>query len=682
MGFFVFNRFYLMLELLFFHIWLNLCTLASMKKLNYLVVCVIVIGQTLSAQPRGGSFPKIEKPSVNISKPNINLNSPGKAVFGSGSNTSRPTTSGSGSVNITRSARSQFGSGSNSSNSGAGYTPRTYTPSTYTPRSNSGNVNITRSARSQFGSGNNSSNSSSDVGYTPRAYYPPVPSYYYNPYASPYGIYYRNNYYRTFYNSSNYYNRSNATNNASDQSMANTLHAQKVELSSDLSIRSWILKSGVWDTLARIKPIVQEFVISRAEESFEIKTTGGITFKFPANSLVDAYGNSISGKVKFNITELSKFSDFGTAGFSSSTTSGEMLESGGMVDIRAFNGKDNSNELSLADGKQFTINGNSSFKDGFQTFYGQRGEQVSWTTDPNQVQSSNNSEKNEGDKKYTLSIFPVLAYAEDGKSYPLVMGTDINGNEVRDMQFIDWFNETVKVPKDLRKSIKKGGIHFPVTLYFNENGDIIDAVLADSKQASEGLVAPYFNEIKNTLLTAKGLLFANKSKVPSTLTIRLVTVEKSAYPSMIPAATKLPISAPLNSMATSNDAGNWVLQSSSLKLVNCDRFVSVPKASDTIKYEIPRGDALIYYAFYDYNALLKPNVNEITNTGYNYGLTQYAKNAKIRVIAIVYGDDGKVHLEVAENKDGSNKLGAKMVLPFNRYTAKAAFDLQPIDGFF
>ena len=642
-----------------------------MNKVGLAVVSSLFLGTALIAQPKGGSFPKIEKPSVNISRPNVNINSPAKAVFGSGSNSSssnssnypRTSSSNSGNVNIMRSGRSQFGSTNNSassssnssssSSSNSGYTPRTYTPRTYTPNT-----------------------------YTPRTYYPSTPSYYYNPYASPYGIYYRNNYYRTIYNSTNYYSRSNSTANSQDQSTSNRLHAQKVELTQDLSIRSWILKSGVWDTLARIKPVVQEFIISKSEEPFQIKTSAGIVMNFPANSLTDAYGNPISGKVKFNVTELSKFSDFGTAGFSSSTTTGEMLESGGMIDIRAYNGKDNSNELNLADGKEFTINGNSPYKDGFQTFYGQRGEQVTWTTNPNEVQSSSNSDKSEGDKKYTMSVFPVLTYAEDGKSYPLVMGTDINGNEVKDMLFTDWFYETVRIPKELRKSIKKGGIHFPVTLYFNEKGDITDAVLADSKQASEGLIAPYFEEIKTTLLTARGLVFANKSKVPSTLNIRLVTVEKSSYPSMIPAASKLPINAPLNSMATSNEAGNWVLQSSSLKLVNCDRFVSVPKSSDTIEYSIPRGDALIYYAFYDYNAMLKPNVNEITNTGYNYGLTNYAKNAKIRVIAIVYGDDGKVHLEVAENKEGSNKLGAKVILPFNRFTAKAAFDLQPMEGFF
>jgi hypothetical protein len=608
------------------------------------------------AQPKGGTLPKIEKPSINISKPNINLNSPGKAVFNS-SSTPRPSSSNNN-INITRSARSQFGSGSNSSaprtysnSSPRTYTPRTYTPSTYTPR--------TSYPRTYYS--------------TPTYYNAPI---YYNPYVNPYGVYYRNNYYRTYYNTSNYYRNSNTS--VEQASAENRLHAQKVELSQELSVRSWILKSGVWDTLATIKPTVQEFIINKAEEPFEIKTSNGITFNFPANSLTDAYGNPVKGKVKFNVTEMSKFSDFGTSGFSSSTTNGEMLESGGMVDVRAYNGKDNNNELQLASDKQFTINGNSSYKAGFQTFYGSRGEQVTWTTNPNEAQSNSTSSDNNGDKKYTMSIFPVLTYSEEGKPSPLVLGSDLNGNEVKDMQFVDWFNEYVKIPKELRKSIKKGGIHFPVTLYFNENGDIVDAVLADTKQASEGLIAPYFNDIKATLLTAKSLVFANKTKVPNTLTVRLVTVEKAAFPSIASPVNKLPIQAPLNSMATSNEAGNWVLQSSSLKLVNCDRFVNVPKANDTIHYEIPRGDALIYYAFYDYNALLKPNVNQITNTGYIYGLTNYAKNAKIRVVAIVYGDDGKVHLEVAENKNGTNKLGPKVILPFNRYTA----NLQPLEGFF
>ena len=651
--------------------WFNLCTFTCMKKIGTAIVSVFFLGTTLLAQPKGGSFPKIEKPSFQVSKPSINLNSPGKAVFNSGSSTpkSSSSSSNSGNINITRSARSQFGSGSNSgfgssnnsSNSG-GYTPRTYPQQTYPTRT-----------------------------YTPRTYYPspvyyptsPIYNYPYNPYSPVTGFYYRNNYYRTFSNTGNYYSRNSNSNTTTAYSDASTrLHAQKVELTQDLAVRSWILKSGVWDTLANVKPSVQEFYINNAENAFTIKSSGGIVFEFPANSFTDAFGNPIAGKVKLNVTELSKFSDFGTSGFSSSTTSGEMLESGGMVDVRAFNGKDNNNELLLAEGKQFTIQGNSPYKDGFQTFYGQRGEQVTWTTDPNQTKSNNSSDKSEGDKKYTLSIFPVLNYGEDGKAYPLILGEDLNGNEVSGMQFIDWFKENVKVPRELRKSIKKGGIHFPVTLYLNENGDIIDAVLADTKQASEGLIAPYFQEIRTTLLQVKGLVFANKVKVANTITVRLVTAEKEAFPATINPTARLPISAPINDMANSNEAGNWVLKSSSMQLVNCDRFVSVPKTSDTMHYEISRGDALIYYAFYDYNAMLKPNVNELTNTGYIYGLTNYAKNAKIRVIAIVYDDNGKVHLEVAENKDGKNKLGPKVVLPFNRYTAKAAFDLQPLEGFF
>ena len=166
--------------------------------------------------------------------------------------------------------------------------------------------------------------------------------------------------------------------------------------------------------------------------------------------------------------------------------------------------------------------------------------------------------------------------------------------------------------------------------------------------------------------------------MPKTLTIRFSTLNENFV-----GTKQLPLPpavAGIAKMATAQD-GKWVLESYSTRMVNCDRFAKFPKTSDSITYSVDHAKALVYLNFKDYNALLGPSTTQIENTGYTYTMKQFPVGAKARLIAVVYNDQGQVHLEVADVSEGQYRIEKAQKYPFNQLTVKAAFEMMPMDLF-
>jgi hypothetical protein len=96
---------------------------------------------------------------------------------------------------------------------------------------------------------------------------------------------------------------------------------------------------------------------------------------------------------------------------------------------------------------------------------------------------------------------------------------------------------------------------------------------------------------------------------------------------------------------------------------------------------VDRAKALVYLNFKDYNALLGPSSTRMENTGYSYTMKQFPVGAKARLIAVVYNDQGQVHLEVADVSEGNYRIEKAQRYPFNQLTIKAAFEMMPMDLF-
>ena len=432
-----------------------------------------------------------------------------------------------------------------------------------------------------------------------------------------------------------------------------------------------LLISGALDTLAAMQPAVETFQINQSEKAFSIKTKKGIELQFPDQAFADGLGNPVVGQITLSVQSFQSKTDFASAQLTSSTSNGDALISGGMLNVEAKSGNAN---LRIGDGKSYKIIGNGAYEDGFQTFYGVQGDQTTWSTSASsaQIGPNDNNDPNSKNAKYTLSLLPITR-SSNGVAQPLAMRDDD-----RNIALSNWFFQQAKISKELKKQIKRDGVIFPAQLKINAQGKITDVQLLDTGQAQKSLISPYFAEFRKLLMSAPPVRFLDTLPMPETLTIRFSTLnENFATIKQLPLP---PAVAGLAKMATAQD-GKWVLESYSTQMVNCDRFAKFPKTDDSITYSVDRAKALVYLNFKDYNALLGPSSTRIENTGYSYTMKQFPIGAKARLIAVVYNDQGQVHLEVADVSEGNYRIEKAQQYPFNQLTIKAAFEMMPMDLF-
>jgi hypothetical protein len=432
-----------------------------------------------------------------------------------------------------------------------------------------------------------------------------------------------------------------------------------------------LLKSGALDTLAAMQPAVETFQINHSEKAFSIKTKKGIELQFPDQAFADGLGNPVVGQITLSVQSFQSKTDFASAQLTSSTSNGDALISGGMLNVEAKSGNAN---LRIGDGKSYKIIGNGAYEDGFQTFYGVQGDQTTWSTSASsaQIGPNDNNDPNSKNAKYTLSLLPITR-SSNGVAQPLAMRDDD-----RNIALSNWFFQQAKISKELKKQIKRDGVIFPAQLKINAQGKITDVQLLDTVQAQKSLISPYFAEFRKLLMSAPPVRFLDTFPMPETLTIRFSTLnENFATIKQLPLP---PAVAGLAKMATAQD-GKWVLESYSTQMVNCDRFAKFPKTDDSITYSVDRAKALVHLNFKDYNALLGPSSTHMENTGYSYTMKQFPVGAKARLIAVVYNDQGQVHLEVADVSEGNYRIEKAQQYPFNQLTIKAAFEMMPMDLF-
>jgi len=436
----------------------------------------------------------------------------------------------------------------------------------------------------------------------------------------------------------------------------------------------WLIKTGALDTLKAMAPKIETFDINHAEKAFEIKTKTGITLKFPENAFSDAMGNPVLGRVQLSVQHFQSKTDFASAGLSSSTSDGQALESGGMIDINAKSGNA---DVRIADGKSYKIEGNSAYKEGFETFYGVGGNQTTWTNNPNAATAnSQTANKSEGsdikNRKFTLSLLPITR-SVNGVAHSLIVN-DLGD----DMPLSQWFYNNAKISKDLKKRIKMDGIVFPARLTFSKTGEITDVQLIDSSQAASSIISDQFGYFRELLLSAPKAKFNDSFGLPESIVIRFSTLDANF--NTIKQLPLPPVVAGLGKMAT-NNGGNWALESYSTHLVNCDRFSKYKKSDDSITYKVDHARALVYLNFSDINALLAPSTSRQEQTGYAYAMHQFPEGSHARLIAIVYDQQGGVHLEVSDVSPGNYHIQKTSKYPFNQLTVKAAFEMMPMDLF-
>lgn len=153
----------------------------------------------------------------------------------------------------------------------------------------------------------------------------------------------------------------------------------------------------------------KQFFIVDSESSSTRVGKNGTVLRFPEDAFVDGYNRPVTGEVNFILREAICPKNFVKAGLATQTVEGEILQTGGMVKLQAYQ---NGRNLSLASGKYINIEVPiAEAMDGMQFYKGalDRGE-LRWT-EPTEIEVVEQSRPNSSSgSEVTGSGFEITGY--------------------------------------------------------------------------------------------------------------------------------------------------------------------------------------------------------------------------------------------------------------------------------
>lgn len=422
-------------------------------------------------------------------------------------------------------------------------------------------------------------------------------------------------------------------------------------------------KIEVKKALFEFRAAQQSFMVSDVTREFEIIGDKGFRIVFPELAFVDDEGNPVLGEVEIKLKEFTENAEFAEAGLTTMTTDGQLLETGGMIDLSASSGD---KKISLAPGKQVEINvPNMQDQTGFQTFYARGTETVTWSTTPSQQNADTAERKFDG---YTIKM--------------LKSTQNINGKPATFVIFRNWkpldeyVNENLKVSAELREKILKDGIPFVYTIEFNGMGKIKTVKPKYPEYSKNSLISEIQGKIKSILMDAPPLSL-NDGNLDNGRSYDILFATAKNYVTPGPVFLSAPMAsanqkevsaAQTNANPTSQNVGEFSMQSSQLTKINCDRF-SGSNSKDTIHFAFERADALVYVIFKDQRSFIQP-----TGANGDYSLLKVPTGSNVRYVAVVYGDDGSVKMGVKDAKTCNGDVVFENYEKFSAESLKAALN--------
>lgn len=412
--------------------------------------------------------------------------------------------------------------------------------------------------------------------------------------------------------------------------------------------------------MLKLSAETQTFSIKDVSKPFDFTGAKGFKIQFPEFAFVDDEGNPVLGEVTVNLTEYTSLSEFAAAGLTTMTTDGEILETGGMVNLEAKSGD---KKLQLGKGKEVSITvPDVDQSKGFQVFYGSGSEQVKWSTTFNQNQNSD-SEDQPFDG-YTIKMLKPAGFAY-GDKYNMAFYKNDEAVET-------YVNSKLKIPADVKKKILKVGIPFVYTIEFNALGKVKSVLPKNRELTDKSLISPVQNQIISILKDApafamtEGGLVSGKpyDLIFATAKNYTGTVKTPAVPLAFPQIQK----AANENNPSERNVNEFTMKSSGLTKINCDRFSGL-NSHDTASFHFNRADALVYVVLKDMRSFITPN-----GANGNYSISKIPANTNVRYVAVVYDDQGGVHIS---SKDATFKQGEVTfdnAIPFSAENLKTALE--------
>lgn len=406
----------------------------------------------------------------------------------------------------------------------------------------------------------------------------------------------------------------------------------------------------VKEMLSNMKPEVQVLKIKDAAAGGTVTGEKGFEVEFPPMAFVDADGYPVLGEVDVTLTEYNDFADFAAEGLTTQTTDGQIIETGGMINISASSG---GRALQLAQGREITIRvPDLNDRNGFRTFYGVRGDNWQWSTDPQQA--TDNADK-EVPTDFTFRMMPVR-FAKGGR--PAEMGIWKNAQPLH-----EYVNSRLQVKPAVREKLLKAGIPFRYSIKINAMGQITEVTPMNRQKGQKTLISPMDAQIETILKEAPALDVSElPTEVTKTYEIMFMTVgARNGVPLAIrPPAPEMPATNEnVNRDPNAANVGNFAMTASTMGMINCDRFTG-NRSTDTLHYSFERADAMVYIMIKDMRSMIQPS-----GSAGEYRMTGIPAGRQLRSVAVVYDDEGGVNIKVADHESGNKKVEFTQTMPFS-----------------
>tara|TARA_B110000967_G_scaffold204939_1_gene248414 strand:- start:751 stop:1977 length:1227 start_codon:yes stop_codon:yes gene_type:complete len=358
----------------------------------------------------------------------------------------------------------------------------------------------------------------------------------------------------------------------------------------------------------------------------------GTAIYLEANSLVFEDGTAINSEIKIEVKEYYSTSDIITHNLST-TSNGELLETGGMINIKAFS---DNKPLKLKSGKEIIVHfpkdDNNNTKK-MNLFSGELNDQnqVTWNEEPS----------SEGYVKDSILYW-----------YHKHEGLDNSRLYLADGRYIyDWINSELKLTKDEQDYVmfKDINLHYTVTT----EGELINVHF--KKKVDKKFKKRILSIVKQIPKLKPYSISGNPISMNGWIEFR-VTIVPPLYESntnyLESIENKYPDFEEKNITDLSKvELHYYIFNSAKLGWLNVDRFVNdpSPKVDMNIKLKKPQ-DVMIKMVYNEFKSVVPPKFE-----GKTHYFNNIPKGKDITILVIRYDDD-KVEMSITEQKTEEGKI--------------------------
>jgi hypothetical protein len=368
-----------------------------------------------------------------------------------------------------------------------------------------------------------------------------------------------------------------------------------------------------------------------ASRGGRIKGTEGTVLQFGPNSFVDATGLPVAGRIRIELEECYDLSSILNAKLS--TTSGkDMIETAGMVNVKAFAGRD---EVFLAPGKYYEIGfpRNGNINDDFRLFYGKWQDDgiIDWRL-ASDVDGDSDLEDDVDSDLRSISSTSTDCFIQITESQ-LRRGTRISNMDYFNWQLRtgqslnQWFLENFNPDMKMLSDYCSNALRTEITFHVDREGKFL------SYYISESSVLEYDRQIAAFIATMPSLnldvlmpSYTDDHACVLTFSSRQMEAAEAVVASFRKQQTQ---DKPMIGVKTS-ELDYYVFASSELGWINCDRFLPEEDVLVNMHIEAQGGtDAMVCMVFDEMRSVLKGKYD-----GERFLFEGIPGDEKVRIIAI------------------------------------------------